>query len=46
MVRNGYAVAFRKYSKKYILYENEAKKKKIGLWSGTFEMPWDWRKKN
>ena len=46
LVSTGNAVAYRKYSKKYILYENEAKKKKIGLWSGIFEMPWDWRKKN
>ena len=25
--------------------ENLAKKNKLGLWAGTFEMPWDWRKK-
>ena len=23
-----------------------AKKQKLGLWAGTFEMPWDYRKKN
>ena len=23
-----------------------AKKEKLGLWSGTFMMPWDYRKKN
>ena len=46
LVKNGYAVAYRKYSKKFISQENLAKKKKIGLWSGTFEMPWKWRKKN
>ena len=46
MVRNGHAVAFRKYSKKFVVQENIAKKNKSGLWSGTFEMPWDWRKKN
>ena len=46
MVRNGQAVAYRKYSKKFIEQENIAKKEKTGLWSGTFEMPWDWRKKN
>ena len=44
MVRNGYAIAYRKYSKKYISYEIFAKKEKLGLWSGTFEMPWEWRK--
>ena len=46
MVRNGYAVAYTKYSKKYIAQENIAKKERSGLWSGTFEMPWDYRKKN
>ena len=46
MVRNGHAVAFRKYSKKFVVQENIAKKNKSGIWSGTFEMPWDWRKKN
>ena len=46
MVRNGYAVAYIKYSKKYVAQENIAKKERSGLWSGTFEMPWDYRKKN
>ena len=44
MVRNGYAVAYKKYSKKYIGLEREAKKEEIGMWKGNFEMPWDWRK--
>ena len=46
MVRNGYAVAYLKYSKKFVSQENIAKKNKAGLWIGTFEMPWEWRKKN
>ena len=46
MVRTGHAVAYKKYSKKFVAQENIAKKEKSGLWSGTFEMPWDWRKKN
>ena len=46
MVSNGYAVAYRKYSKKFVSLENLAKKKRLGLWAGTFEMPWDWRKHN
>ena len=36
MVRNGYAVAYRKYSKKFVVSRNFAKKEKLGLWSGTF----------
>ena len=46
MVSNGYAVAYKKYSKKFVSEENLAKKDKLGLWAGTFEMPWNWRKNN
>ena len=46
MVRNGYAVAYRRYSKDYIEDENYAKKKRIGLWSGYFIHPEKWRKLN
>ena len=45
LVSNGYAVAYRKYSKKYISDEINAKNKKIGIWQGKFEMPWDYRRK-
>ena len=44
MVRNGYAVAYKKYSKKYLSVEREAKREELGLWKGKFDMPWDWRK--
>ncbi len=46
MVRNGYAVSYKKYSKKYVLFEEKAKKNNLGLWQGNFQMPWDWRKKS
>ena len=46
MVRNGYAIAYRKYSKQYILDENFAKEEKLGLWKGTFVKPEKWRKLN
>jgi endonuclease YncB( thermonuclease family) len=46
MVRNGYAVAYRRYSKDYIEDENYAKKNKIGLWSTSFIHPEKWRKLN
>ena len=46
MVRNGHAVAYRRYSKDYIQDENYAKKNKIGLWSGDFIYPEKWRKLN
>jgi|TARA_B110000285_G_scaffold139643_1_gene156294 endonuclease YncB( thermonuclease family) len=46
MVRNGYAVAYRRYSKDYILDEKYAKTNKVGLWSGIFLKPEKWRKLN
>jgi endonuclease YncB( thermonuclease family) len=46
LVREGYAFAYRKYSKKFINDEDFAKKNNMGMWSMSFEYPWDWRKKN
>ena len=46
MVRNGYAIAYRKYSKLYVPDENLAKEEKLGLWRGTFVEPEQWRRKN
>ena len=46
LVREGYAFAYRKYSKKFIIDEDFARKNNIGMWSMKFEYPWDWRKKN
>ena len=46
MVRNGYAIAYRKYSKIYIPDENFAKEEKLGLWGGSFIKPEKWRKLN
>ena len=45
LVRNGYAVAYRKYSNKFIEDEEYARQNKLGLWSMTFEYPWDYRAK-
>ena len=45
MVISGNAVAYKKYSKKYLDSENSAKESKIGIWQGEFDMPWDWRRK-
>tara|TARA_Y100001970_G_C14173445_1_gene825505 strand:- start:1238 stop:1690 length:453 start_codon:yes stop_codon:yes gene_type:complete len=44
LVRNGYAFAFRKYSKKFIKDEDYAKKNKLGIWSMKFIYPWEFRK--
>ena len=45
LVRNGYAFAYRKYSKKFIEDERYAKENKLGLWSMNFEYPWEYRRK-
>ena len=44
LVREGYAFAYRKYSKKFIEDEEYAKANKLGLWQTKFEFPWDYRK--
>ena len=44
LVRSGYAFAYRKYSTKFVEDENFAKTKKLGMWSMTFQYPWDFRK--
>ena len=43
MVSNGYAVAYRKYSKKYVSDEINAKNNKLGIWQGKFDYPWEFR---
>jgi endonuclease YncB( thermonuclease family) len=42
-VRNGWAVAYRKFSKDYVNEEDAAHRTKRGLWAGNFDMPWAWR---
>ena len=43
LVRSGYAFAYRKYSDKFIKDEEFAKEKKLGMWTMTFQYPWDFR---
>ncbi|MFC3205618.1 thermonuclease family protein [Aquamicrobium soli] len=43
MVKNGWALAFRRYSTIYVPQEQAARQKQTGLWSGAFIAPWDWR---
>ena len=46
MVKSGWAVAYRYYSKDYVNEENFAENNKLGIWKGSFIKPKDWRKKN
>ena len=43
MVANGWAVSVRRYSLDYVDSEAAARRSQINIWSGSFEMPWDWR---
>lgn len=46
MVANGYAWAYRKFSKKYAPQESKAKSQKLGLWQDKEPIsPWEWRKR-
>jgi endonuclease YncB( thermonuclease family) len=39
----GWALAFRRYSERYVPAEALAKKRKLGIWRGEFTPSWDWR---
>ena len=43
LVENGWALAYREYSRDYISNEKLASKRKIGVWQGDFVEPWKWR---
>ena len=43
MVEAGWALAFRKYSTRYVDAEDRAKARRSGLWAGSFTAPWDFR---
>ena len=44
LVKNGHALAYKRYSKKYVLEEQYAKENKLGIWKGTFIEPEKWRR--
>jgi endonuclease YncB( thermonuclease family) len=44
LVSSGLAVAYRKYSNRYVLEEENARAANVGIWRGAFVMPWDWRR--
>ena len=46
MVKKGWAIAYRYYSKDYIIEEKYARENKLGIWKGKFESPYIYRKKN
>ncbi len=44
MVETGHALAFVKYDSRYLAEKRRARKAAAGVWAGTFEMPWEWRR--
>ena len=46
MVKNGWAIAYRYYSKDYIFEEKYASDNKLGVWKGEFIEPYAYRKQN
>jgi endonuclease YncB( thermonuclease family) len=46
MVRQGWALAYVRYSTSYMHDEAEARAAPRGLWRGAFIAPWDWRHRN
>jgi endonuclease YncB( thermonuclease family) len=45
MVSNGWALAYRSYSKEYMDEESAAEAAERGLWAGEFVEPWVWRRR-
>ncbi|MBT3765926.1 MAG: thermonuclease family protein [Rhodospirillaceae bacterium] len=43
MVREGWAVAYRRFNNVYVGDENAAKQSRKGMWRGEFVVPWKWR---
>jgi endonuclease YncB( thermonuclease family) len=46
MVREGWALAYVKYSREYAGDEAVARDRRKGVWAGAFIAPWDWRHRN
>lgn len=45
MVREGWALAYRRYAKDYVRQESEARAAGSGVWRGEFVEPWVWRRR-
>lgn len=44
MVREGFALAYRRYSKDYVGEEESARVGRKGMWRSSFIEPWKWRR--
>jgi len=46
LVRNGWALAYVRFTRDYEADEAAAREAKVGMWQGAFIAPWDWRVRN
>ena len=44
LVRHGHALAYRRYSTKYVPEEDQARSERAGIWAAEFISPWAWRR--
>ena len=44
LVRQGYALAYRRYSTKYVPQEDQARANRAGIWADEFVPSWQWRR--
>ena len=44
MVRQGWAMAYRRFGTQFVQQEDEAKRNRRGIWGSTFQPPWEWRR--
>ena len=44
LVKNGFALAYLRYSNKFFFDEKKAKEEGLGVWQGKFIYPWEWRR--
>lgn len=44
LVAQGHALAYRRYSKRYVVQERAARDAGRGIWQGRFVKPWRWRR--
>jgi endonuclease YncB( thermonuclease family) len=46
LVAQGLALAYRRYSRDYVAAEDDARAAGRGMWAGSFEPPWEWRRRH
>lgn len=45
LIGAGWAMAYRRYSDRYVAEEDAARRADLGLWAGACAAPWEWRRR-